>query len=132
MTGWRIGLALLAGALAAGCGGEQPPRVYKFGPTKACLENADARVSTRGIDFVASTALGGALNVRFPGNEVTLAFGRSDADAERIADAYARFAPRRLRPKIADVLGRERNVVLLWGVAPREEDRKTVVLCLRG
>ena len=125
-------LAALAGiAVASGCGGASQPETYELAPTRTCLEEADVRVSTR-VDFVASTALGGALNAKLRGNEVTLAFGDSPDAAERTERAYRRFAPDRLKPKIDDVLRRERNVVLLWAVSPTEDQTRTVIDCLRG
>ena len=128
----RLLAALVVVLVASACGGARQPDTYKLAPTKTCLQEADVRVSTRAIDFVASTALGGALNAKFRGNEVTLAFGDSPDAAERTERAYRRFAPDGLKPKIDDVLRRERNVVLLWAVAPSEEQRRTVVDCLRG
>ena len=128
----RAVVALLAALVAAGCGGEREPESYKLAPTKACLEDANVRVSTRAVDFVASTALGGALNAKFRHNEVTLAFGESGEDAERTESAYRTFAPKRLKRKIDDVLLRDRNVVLLWAVAPSQEQRETIEGCLRG
>ena len=128
----RVLAALAVTLIASGCGGARQPETYKLVPTKTCLEDANVRVSTRGVDFVASTALGGALNAKFRGNEVTLAFGDSPDAAERTERAYRRFAPDRLKPKIDDVLRRERNVVLLWAVSPSPEQQRTVVDCLRG
>ncbi len=125
-------VAALAALAAAGCGREAEPRVYELPPTKACLEAADLPVSTRDVDFVASTALGGALNARFPRprNEVTISFGESEADAARTERAYRNFAPKRLR--IDDVLRRDSNVVMLWAVGPTEKQSKTVSDCLRS
>ena len=126
-------LLLVAALLAlAGCGGEEPPTQYSLTPTVGCLKREKVRVSTTKIDFVASTAFGGAANVRFPRrvNEVTLAFGESEADAARIEKAYRRFAPKRVR--IDDVLRRELNVVLLWGVVPTTAQESTVRECLRA
>ena len=118
-------------AAIAGCGGEPPPETYVLDPTEACLRQAGEGVRvSRQVDFVASTAFGGAVNVRFPrrANEVTIAFGQSEADAARIEQAYRRFAPRRLR--IGDVLRRDRNAVLLWGIVPTAEQESTIRGCL--
>ncbi len=126
-----VGIALLAGALAlGGCGREEEPRAYRLEPTRACLAETDVPVTTRNVDFVASTALGGALKAKFPENQVTIAFGRSGADAERTERAYRNFAPKKL--KIDDVLRRDANVVLLWAVGPSERDAETVTDCLRS
>ena len=115
-------------ALAAGCGGDAD-RPYELDATRACLRNARVPVSMN-VDFVASTAAGGALHAEFPKtkNEVTIAFGESEEDAARTERAYRRFAPKRLN--IDDVLRRDRNAVLLWGVAPNEQDAETISRCL--
>ena len=130
----RVPKAALAVALAlGGCGGgDAQPSQYELEATRTCLERADVEVTSRNLDFVASTALGGAVNVRFPGrtNEVTLSFGESEEDADRIEQAYRRFAQKRVR--IGDVLRRNRNVVLLWGVTPTEQQETTVGGCLRA
>ena len=123
-------LAVAALLATTACGGDAPPENYALEPTLACLKRETARVSTENVDFVASTAFGGAVNVRFPRrvNEVTLAFGESEEDATRIERAYRRFAPRRVQ--IADVLRRELNVVLLWGVVSTPAQEQTVRGCL--
>ena len=129
----RTLLLVVAALLAlAGCGGEEPPTKYTLAPTLTCLERENVRVSTTNVDFVASTAFGGAVNVRFPRrvNEVTLSFGESEEDAGRIEKAYRRFAPKRVQ--IGDVLRRELNVVLLWGVVPTAAQDGTVRACLRS
>lgn len=125
------GLALLAGLLlaTAGCGGDS---AYELAPTRACLEDAGVAVDTTRVDVVASTAQSGALHASFPSNEVTVAFGEDVEDAEQTARAYQRFAPRRLRAKLPNILKRRRNVVMLWGVSPAPQDETTVVDCLSG
>lgn len=120
----------VAGVLVlAGCGGDPS---FDLGPTRACLRNAGVEVDTAGIGVVASTAQGGALHASFPGNEVTVAFGQDDEDADQTERAYRRFAPPRLRAKLPNVLKRRRNVVMLWGVSPSPQDEATVVGCLSG
>ena len=117
-------------AVAAGCGGDAD-ELYRVEATTACLRSERVPV-TRKVDFVASTAAGGAIHVEFPKtkNEVTIAFGDSEEDAARTERAYRRFAPKRLN--ISDVLRRDRNVVLLWGVAPNEQDAETISRCLKS
>jgi hypothetical protein len=123
-----LGLILALGSLA-GCGGDEVS-LYQLRPTRSCLENADLEPTQRNLDFVASTALGGALRVRFAGNLLSLTFGRSQKEAERLERAYRRFAPRRF--PIQDVLRREGNVVMLWGVSPTIDQLDTVMRCLRS
>ena len=125
-----LAAGLVLASLAAGCGGsaDEP---YDLDATRACLRGERVPLS-RDVDFVASTAAGGALHAEFPKtkNEVTIAFGDSEEDAARTERAYRRFAPKRLN--ISDVLRRDRNVVLLWGVAPNEQDAETISRCLKS
>jgi hypothetical protein len=123
------GFAAAVAVLLAGCGGDQRG-LYVLEPTRSCLEGADLQPSQKNLDFVASTALGGALRVRFAENLLSLTFGNSQEEAARIERAYRRFAPRRF--PIQDVLRREGNVVMLWGVSPTIDELETVMRCLRS
>jgi hypothetical protein len=125
------GLAVLAAAvLLAACGGDDPNALYRLQPTKDCLEQSDLRVSSKPPDFVASTASGGALRVRFADIRLTLTFGESAAEAARTEQAYRRFAPKKL--PIDDVLRRQRNVVELWEFSPTIDHQDTLNRCLRS
>jgi len=133
MTCRRACLAWLAAALGialVGCGGQGEENLYELDPTRSCFRKADLNPSTKRLDFVASTALGGAFRVRFPENDLTITFGAAEPEAERIERAYRRFAPRRF--PIQDVLRRDRNVVMLWGVAPTIDQLDTVNRCLQS
>jgi len=125
---------LAAAAVAAGCGGggQAPePERYELGPSRACLQQAGVRATTRGLDFVATTALGGAMRVRLPtDNFVDVSFGEDDPEAERIESAYRRFAGRSI--PIDDVLLRTKNVVMVWNAPPTPEERDTLTGCLEG
>jgi hypothetical protein len=118
-----------AGVLLAGCGGDTPDR-YALGPTRDCLERARVTVTTQGLDFVASTALGGALIARPAENRVVIAFGDSPADAARIVRAYRTFAGERI--PLGDLLFQERNTVLLWEEPPTEPQARRIRDCLDG
>ena len=132
----RSGLAaaLALAALAAGCGGsaDEEPSSYALAPTKACLSSENGvEVNTKDIDFVASTALGGAMRVKVsPQNFVVMAFGDNAAEAERIEQAYREFAGQRI--PIDDVLERRKNLVLVWNAPPTGEDESALTNCLKG
>jgi hypothetical protein len=129
----RRALPLVAVALlVAGCNSE--PSVYKAEPTANCLRGKGFRVTTDGskIGVVAAAAPNGGLRAFEPGNTVTIAFGESSDDALGIQRAFRRFAPKRLRPHIDDVMRLQKNAVLLWTVTPPSEEMDTVFGCLKG
>jgi hypothetical protein len=130
-SGIGAGAAVLAALAAlAGCGGESEPELFRLGPTRACLDGANIPVRVQRLDFVASTASGGALHALLPPNEVTLAFGASEAEAQRLGQAYRRFAGANI--PVDDVLYRARNVVLLWVGKPGDFELERVTDCLDG
>lgn len=113
--------------LASGCGGKTSYTVVK---TRSCLQARGAQVG-RNLDFVASTATGGAFSAALGDNTVKLVFGQTDSDAQQIIAAYQRFAFPNVRTGLADVLRRYSNVVTLWHEHPQDADLSLVVGCLR-
>jgi hypothetical protein len=124
------GVALAAALLAAGCGGEAEPDLYRLEPTQSCLEEAGHDVTTEDLDFVASTATGGAFRADVGENEVTVTFGETEDEAERTASAYRNFAGPTI--SIDHVLFQRANAVLVWGAPPTDEERGPVEGCLQG
>ncbi len=125
--------AALAAAIVAGCGSTAPPEPesYAFAASRACLEQAEGvEVSTDDLDFVATTALGGAMRVQLATNFAVAAFGSDTEEGLRIEQAYRQFAGSSI--PIEDVLQRTKNVVLVWNAPPSPEERDTVLGCLRG
>lgn len=118
-------LALVAlVALVAACGATTP--VYNAKGTTPCLRKLGYRVQPA-TDLVAGTADRGGLVGRLPtGLTVTMAFGADARDAARLARAYRRIAPKRLRPLIQP----QRNVVLVWTTAPTFEQAQDVKRCV--
>jgi hypothetical protein len=128
---WRYPIGAVAAAaavlLAAGCGGKKS---YTLPETRACLVAQPGVAVTRKVDFVASTALGGAVRADLPGtNAVTIAFALDKDETERIADAYRRF--RGANIGIEDVLRPQRNAVLLWKEHPSPAQETLITDCLR-
>jgi hypothetical protein len=118
-------LGLAAVVLLAGCGGS---KTYSLEKTRACLSQHDGVTVIKTVDFVASTALGGAFTAKFPHNQVTISFGLDSAEAERLATAYRRFRGRNIG--IEDILRPDHNAVLLWKAHPSSEDEGTILGCL--
>ena len=126
----RGGLAVLGVGLlltVAGCGGQT---TYSSGPTKTCLTQRGFRVGGK-LDFVASTATGGAFLVHLGDNFVTVAFGNSLQTGDDIQGAYERFALPNVKSGLSDVLRRYNNAVTLWHLHPSDSDLALVVGCLR-
>jgi hypothetical protein len=113
--------------MVAGCGGQT---TYSLGPTKTCLTHRGFRVGGK-LDFVASTATGGAFLVHLGDNFVTVAFGNSLQTGDDIQGAYQRFALPNVKPGLSDVLRRYDNAVTLWHLHPSDSDLALVVGCLR-
>jgi hypothetical protein len=122
-----IGLVLAVLLLvAAGCGSS---RTYDVDKTRACLQKQPSLKVSDKVDFIASNALGGAINVRLPGNQVTLSFAEDRQEAERIVRAYERFKGKNIG--LEDVLRPTHNIVVLWAAHPSEAAEQTIRDCLK-
>jgi hypothetical protein len=122
-----IAVGTVLGALVAGCGGSSP-HLYSLGKTKTCLKTKPVRLGGP-LDFVASTATGGAVKVHTNDNFLTLVFGSSIADANNIAAAYRRFAAKNVG--VNDVLNQNQNAVTLWHRHWSQPDLDLVTGCLK-
>jgi hypothetical protein len=130
------GVLLLA--IIAGCGSRSagtPANPIPSGPvfalskTRSCLLEKGARIRGR-LDFVASTATGGAFVVHLRDNSVAMSFGQTAGDGANLQSAYQRFARVNVRPGLSDVLRRYANVVTLWHEHPQDGDLALIVGCL--
>ncbi len=130
-------LALLslitAGLFLAGCSSGEPS-AFKAGATATCLGGKGYRVTTDDakVGVIAANAPNGGLRANEPGNALTIAFGQNSDDAIQIAAAFKRFAPKKLRPHITDVMRTQKNAVLLWTVTPPQDELNKVFACLKG
>src|SRR5262249_8544739 len=124
--GRLILLGVVVALLAAGCGGKTS---YSAAKTRECQTKEDAQVGGK-LDFVATTATGGAFVARLAGKWVTISVGAKEEDAKGIQIAYQRFALDNVRQNITDVLSRYKNAVLLWHAHPSSEDLGVVIGCL--
>jgi hypothetical protein len=124
-----VWLVVVVAAIAAGCGSPNANKLYSLEKTRSCLRSHDVRVGGR-LDFVATTATGGATKAHFAdGNFVTIVFGATFDDADNIAQAYDRFHSTNVG--IADVLRQDHNAVMLWHEHPSDADVSAVGGCLK-
>ena len=128
MTRIVLGVLSLALLLAlAACGGSGS-NLYSLQKTQSCLSAKHIRLGGT-LDFVATTATGGALRAHLPGEFVTIAFGATTADADNIDQAYRSFHASNVG--IDDVLREDRNAVLLWNLHPADANVATIAACLK-
>ncbi|MFL5854705.1 MAG: hypothetical protein ACJ77G_19815, partial [Solirubrobacteraceae bacterium] len=101
-------------------------------PTRQCLAGEEGvKVNLKKIDFVATTALGGAMRVRVSAtNFVVMAFGNDEAEGRRLEQAYREYAGKSI--PIDEVLERRKNLVLVWNAPPTGEEEDAVASCLKG
>jgi hypothetical protein len=110
---------------ACGSGGS---RLYSPPKTQACLSAKHVRIGGP-LDFVATTATGGALKAHLRSNFVTIVFGATTTDADNIDQAYRRFHAKNVG--IDDVLREDHNAVLLWHEHPADADLAAITGCLK-
>ncbi len=122
-----IVLAAVLAVMVAGCGGSSP-HIYSLDKTTACLREKPVRLGGD-LDFVASTATGGAVKIHTNDNFLTLVFGKTVDDANNIADAYRRFAAKNVG--IDDVLNQDQNAVMLWHNHWSQPDLDLISGCLK-
>jgi hypothetical protein len=117
---------LAVAVLAASCGGGGV-KLATRDKTRACLVSDGVRLGGA-LDFVATTATGGAFKAHLAANEVTVVFGETVADADNINQAYHRFHSENVG--IEDVLRQQGNVVMLWHQHPSDADLGRITSCL--
>jgi hypothetical protein len=127
----HLAVAAIAVLAVSGCGASN---TYKVDGTAKCLKDKGYRVRTDSdnLGVVAASAPLGSLRAFEPGNTVTVSFGDDHRDAVNISKLYRKFAPKKLRPHIDDVMELQKNAVLLWTVTPPMDDHDKVVGCLKG
>jgi hypothetical protein len=117
--------------LAAGCGNPVHSH-YSVGSTSPCLKKLGYTVtdaSKRGPVEAAATE--GAILAREMGNAVVITFGSDPEEAANIKRGYRRFASKRLRPHLDDVMLSQKNAVLRWTITPPKDELDRVLGCLK-
>jgi hypothetical protein len=125
---------LVAGSVAvlAGCGNPVHSH-YSVRATAPCLRGLGYHVSTDAnkIGLIEASAPEGALRADEPGNTVVITFAHDSSGAQGIESAYRRFAPKKRRAHLDDVMEMQHNVVLLWQVTPPDTELNRVYGCLK-
>ena len=124
----RLSLLLLLVAVLTACGRDEET-AYDEAASRQCVRERGLQPTTRGLDFVARAALGGAFRTEVGGKKVVVVFGLGEDDAERTELAYRNFAPEGYR--VQDVLRREKNVVMVWSLPPTDTQHDQIHGCLR-
>ena len=114
-------------AIVVGCGSQS---IYRPPATRDCLVQRGERFGGK-LDFIAQTAIGGALIARLPDNEVTIVFGQSVSEGKQVELAYKRLAFQNVRGGLGDVLRRYGNAVTRWQEHPTALDLALLEGCLR-
>lgn len=122
--GLAIAAVLALAAVVAGCGASNAP--YTAAKTTPCLRKLGYGVRPA-TDLIAGTAANGGLVGRAFGNTLTIAFGEDARDGLRLARAYRRVAPKRLR----DLILPRRNAVMVWTISPTLAQMQDAEKCLR-
>jgi hypothetical protein len=129
----HLAAAALAVLAVSGCGAKEA-KTYHVDGTAKCLKDEGYRVRTDAdnLGVVAAAAPLGSLRAFESGNTVTISFGDDHREAVNISKLYRKFAPKKLRPHIDDVMEIQKNAVLLWTVTPPPDDHDKVFGCLKG
>ena len=132
----RLAFVVVVIALAAAGCGVRNSKPYTAASTAPCLRSHGFTAVTTKPDqvgFIAGFAEHGGLKATSAtGNVLTIAF-TADADStSSTEDAFRNHAPAGLRSHISDIMGAERNAVLVWTVTPKPEEFDAARRCLRG
>ena len=122
-----VAVLVLAAFVLASCGNGSG-KLYALDRTRSCLTKKHVRLGGQ-LDFVATTATGGALKAHPSSNFVTVVFGQTQADADAINQIYHRVASKNVG--IEDVLRQQQNAVMLWHEHPSDDDLATITGCLK-
>jgi hypothetical protein len=122
-------VAVVVVAVCAGCGGGREH--YELGALRSCAEDAPNVMvdDDATLDYVAEDATGGAVALIVTGSNVTVALGRTENDAKRIASAYRLFAEAFDTP-VDDIVYRRGNAVVVWENTPTDLERELLEACL--
>jgi hypothetical protein len=134
----RRSLLVLAAAslavVAAGCGARSNKPFTAKGTAACMTKKGFTKVTTNPlkVDLIAGFAENGGLRATTTdGNVLTIAFAADDtAGAASTKQAFRSHAPRKLRPRMNDIMESQRNAVLVWTVSPTPSQLADAESCL--
>jgi hypothetical protein len=130
-----LGIALLVILVAAGCG-VRNSKPFTAKASAPCLRShgfTGVTTNPSDVGFVAAFAdLGGIRARSASGNLLTIAFTASPDSVASTEAAFKSHAPKSLRPHISDIMGANRNAVLVWTTTPTGDEADAATRCLRG
>jgi hypothetical protein len=130
-----LGIALLVILVAAGCG-VRNSKPFTAKASAPCLRShgfTGVTTNPSDVGFVAAFAdLGGIRARSASGNLLKIAFTASPDSVASTEAAFKSHAPKSLRPHISDIMGANRNAVLVWTTTPTGDEADAATRCLRG
>jgi len=121
--------------VAGGCG-VRNSKPFTAGATAPCLaKHGFTGVTTKPaeVGFIAGFAdNGGVRATSASGNVLTIAFTADSDSVASTEDAFRSHAPKSLRPHMSDIMGANRNAVLVWTITPKAEESDAATRCLKG
>ena len=131
----RLGIVLAVVLLAAGCG-VRNSRPYTAELTAPCLRShgfSGVTTEPGDVGLIAGFAEHGGLKATSAsGNVLTIAFTADPGSTTSTEDAFRNHAPASLRSHMSDIMGAERNAVLVWTVTPKPDEFDAARRCLKG
>jgi hypothetical protein len=130
-----VAFACLA-VVVAGCGSSSS-KPYTAAGTAPCLtDKGFTKVTTDPVKvgFIAGFADNGGLKATAAnGNVLTIAFAADATDGvASTKQAFRRFAPKKLRPRLNDIMESQGNAVLVWTVSPTSAQLDDAMGCLHA
>jgi hypothetical protein len=125
----------LTAVLVAGCGARNNKPFTATGSAACFTKKGFTKVTTdpAKVGFIAGFADNGGLRATTSdGNVLTIAFAADEAGATSTQTAFRNHAPKKLRPRMADIMEAQRNAVLVWTVSPTPQQLTDAESCLHN
>jgi hypothetical protein len=130
-----VAVASLA-VVVAGCGARSSKPFTATGTASCLTDKGFTKVTTNPVKvgFIAGFADNGGIKATAAdGNVLTIAFTADATDGVASTEkAFRRFAPKRLRPHMSDIMESQGNAVLVWTTSPSSAQLADVMGCLHA